>query len=61
MIINIEKVKDFIRSYGNMTELAEYSGVDRTMLYKILSGERQPGLKTLEGLMRAGLKWETIM
>ncbi len=60
MITKLENVKGFIREYGSMTELADKSGLNRTMLYKILSGDRMPGMKTLEGLITAGMKKEDI-
>lgn len=37
----------------SITELAEKSGLSVEMLYKLRAGERQPGQKAIEGLMRA--------
>ncbi len=51
----------FIRDYGNLTELAGYAEVHRTMLYQILNGNRYPGIKTLRGLHRAGMRKEDIV
>ncbi len=60
MIINMEEIKDFIEAYGNKADLARKSGLHRGYLYRVLSGERKPGLKFIEGMIRAGMKKEDI-
>ncbi len=61
MLINIEKVKEFIRNYdGSQAELSRQSGIHPSMLSKVLAGERRPANKTLEALVKAGLKQEDI-
>ncbi len=61
-MLNIDNIKNFIHTYnGSMRELSQHSGVNYTMLYKIMKGERSPGFKTLQGLVKAGLKKEDIL
>ena len=59
-IICIESIRDFIVSYGNMSDLARRAGVDRTVLYHILNGYRNPGIKVIDGLVKAGMRKEDV-
>ena len=61
MLVNIPAVKNFIEAYQNKSELSRVSGIDRPYLYRVLSGERNPGIKFVEGLLRAGAKKEDIL
>jgi len=59
-MINKKKIADFIYSYGNKTELARKAGIDRTYIHMFLNGTREPGVKFLEGMMKAGMSPEDI-
>ena len=61
MIVNVENIREFVIAYQNKSELARRAGIDRTYLYRILNGERKPGLKFAEGMLRAGMKKEDVL
>ena len=59
-MINKKAITRFIRDYGNITELARTAGIDRTYIHMFLNGTRQPGMKFVEGMMKAGMKSEDV-
>ena len=61
MLVNIEAVKTYIAEHENKSELARVSGIDRPYLYRVLNGERNPGVKFIEGLIRAGMSRDEIL
>ena len=54
-MINKQAITKFIRDYGNITALAREAGIDRTYIHMFLNGTRQPGMKFVEGMMKAGM------
>ena len=60
MLVNIEAVKNYIAEHENKSELARVSGIDRPYLYRVLNGERNPGVKFIEGLIRSGMARDEI-
>ncbi len=59
-IINEDNIRKFIEQYGNKTELARKANLDKTVLYRFLNGERNPGMKFIKGMIVAGMKVKDI-
>ena len=60
MLINMNNIKDFIESYGNISDLAKRSGLNRSYIYRILNGEQEPGMKFIQGMVNAGMRKQDI-
>ena len=61
LTVNLNAVREFVETYNNTAELAKRAGVNRTYIYRVLNGERKPGLKFINGMMAAGMKKEDIL
>ncbi len=59
-IVNEDNIRAFIEAYGNMSDLARKAGIHRGYIYRVLNGERNPGIKFIEGMIAAGMKKEDI-
>ena len=60
LTVNLIAVREFVEAYGNTSELADKAGLHRGYIYRVLNGERKPGLKFVKGMIAAGMKREDL-
>jgi|LSQX01.2.fsa_nt_gb transcriptional regulator with XRE-family HTH domain len=55
--INLKNVKTFMgrESYSEI-ELSKAMGISYSYLFRVLRGDRKPGAKFIEGLLKAGME-----
>lgn len=59
--VNLEKVRELMNQSGySEPELAEIMEVSYSYLFRVLRGDRQPGGKFIDGLIKAGMSPEDI-
>lgn len=55
-VVNKKALFEFIDTYnGPVTELARQAGLGRTTIYAVRAGWREPGVKFINGMIRAGM------
>ena len=62
LILNKEKLIEYMEENNlSQRDLAEVIGVDHTMIFRVLKGERNPGAKFVAGILEnTNLKFEDI-
>jgi len=61
-IVNREAINDFIDSWhGSKVELARVAGVSRAAIYAVRNGQREPGMKFVNGMLAAGMAREELL
>ncbi len=60
LTVNLAAVREFVEAYNNTADLARESGLNRTYIYRVLNGERKPGMKFVNGMMAVGMTKEDL-
>ncbi len=56
-MINLKNVKMFMKKEKySETELSKVMGISYSYLFRVLRGDRKPGAKFIEGLIKAGME-----